>query len=650
MTTIFDQFKDAFDATRSDEMSLRDFLDLCKTDPMAYAMPAERMVHAIGDPKTFDTSTDQRFARLFGNRMIRTYDSFADFYGLEDTIEQIVNYFRHSAQGLEESKQLLYLLGPVGGGKSSLVDRLKELMEKLPIYVLAYKDPKLGTVPSPYFARPLPLFNRAGIREAISNEYNINPRYINGLIGPWEVKRLEEFEGDISKFTVVKMFPSRLNQIGIAVTEPGDENTQDVSTLTGKVDIRKLGELEQRDVDAYSFGGGLNRTNQGMLDFREMFKAKIKMLNPLLFAVQEHNYVGTENFGSIPYDGIVLAHSNESEWGKFRNNKENEAFLDRICIVKVPYCLRTKEEIQIYRKSIAASDLRERPIAPGTLEMLAQFAVLTRINPPQNSTIWSKMRVYNGENLKEKDPLAKAYHEYRSDPDNRTDGFNGASTRWCFKRISQTFNADPTEIAADAVHMRKIILDEIRKSDLSQDDEKAWIALMEEFVTKEFLIFLEKDIRMAYMESYSEWGQNIFDRYVTYASKWVDEEEHFDSATGIQMDKNALNHELEKIEIPAQITNPRDFRNEVVRYSLRYAKEHEGKNPDWRSYEKLRTVIEKSMFAKTDDILPVISFTAKGTDEERRKHNEFVQRMKEKGYTEKQVRRAVDFFQNNRTR
>src|SRR5690606_37114628 len=198
--------------------------------------------------------------------------------------------------------------------------------------------------------------------------------------------------------------PSILEQVAIAKTEPGDENNQDISALVGKVDIRKLETYAQNDPDAYSYSGALCKANQGMMEFVEMFKAPIKVLHPLLTATQEGNYNGTEAIGALPFDGMVLAHSNESEWQSFRNNKNNEAFIDRVYIVKVPYCLRVSEEIKIYEKLIAESSLNKSPCAPDTLRMLAQFSVLSRMKEPENSSIFSKMRVYDGENLKDTDP------------------------------------------------------------------------------------------------------------------------------------------------------------------------------------------------------------------------------------------------------
>ena len=247
---------------------------------------------------------------------------------MEDTIERIVGYFKHAAQGLEEKRQILYLLGPVGGGKSSLAERLKDLMEKHPIYVL-----KAGDEISPVFESPLGLFRSAELRPLLSERYGIEKHRLTGVMSPWAVKRLDEFGGDISKFEVARIYPSKLRQLAIAKTEPGDENNQDISSLVGKVDIRKLEHFSQNDPDAYSFSGGLCRANQGLLEFVEMFKAPIKVLHPLLTATQEGNYIGTETLGPIPFNGTILAHSNEAEWQVFKANQNNEAFLDRICVV-----------------------------------------------------------------------------------------------------------------------------------------------------------------------------------------------------------------------------------------------------------------------------------------------------------------------------
>lgn len=428
---IFSRFSARYDKSREEEFSLQEYLEICKNDPSAYATAAERMLTAIGQPELLDTRNDPRLSRIFANKVIKLYPAFREFYGMEEAIEQVVAYFRHAAQGLEEKKQILYLLGPVGGGKSSIAEKLKELVQHVPFYCLKG---------SPVNESPLGLFNDQEDGALLEEEYGIPRRYLRTIPSPWAVKRLHEFNGDINQFRVVKRYPSVLKQLAVAKTEPGDENNQDISSLVGKVDIRKLEKYAQDDPDAYSYSGGLCLANQGLLEFVEMFKAPIKVLHPLLTATQEGNFKGTEGFGAIPFDGIVLAHSNESEWKQFRNNKNNEAFLDRIYIVKVPYCLRVSDEIKIYEKLIRHSSLTQAPCAPGTLKMMAQFAILSRLKEPENSNLFSKMLVYDGDNLKDTDPKAKSIQEYR-DFAGVDEGMTGLSTRFAYKILSRVFNS-----------------------------------------------------------------------------------------------------------------------------------------------------------------------------------------------------------------
>ncbi len=336
-------------------------------------------------------------------------------------------------------------------------------MEQMPFYALKG---------SPVNETPLGLFSAVQDGPALEAEYGIPRRYFDPIPSPWAVKRLAEYGGDLSRFRVVKLRPSALAQIGVCKTEPGDENNQDISSLVGKLDIRKLEQYAQDDSDAYSYSGGLCRANQGLLEFVEMFKAPIKVLHPLLTATQEGNYKGTEGFGAIPFDGIVLAHSNESEWQSFRNNKNNEAFLDRVYIVKVPYCLRVTDEIQIYEKLIKHSSLAEAPCAPGTLRMMAQFAVLTRLKEPENSSIFSKMRVYDGENLKDVDPKAKSLQEYR-DFAGVDEGMTGLSTRFAYKVLSKVFNFDHSEIAANPVHLLYVLEQQIEREQFPAETREA---------------------------------------------------------------------------------------------------------------------------------------------------------------------------------
>ncbi|APE05832.1 MULTISPECIES: PrkA family serine protein kinase [Alteromonas] len=631
---IFEHYQSRFEERKQEEFTIGEFLEICKQEPLAYANAAERLLTAIGEPEKVDTANDPALSRIFSNRIISRYPAFSEFYGMEDAIEQIVSYLKHAAQGLEERKQILYLLGPVGGGKSSLAERLKELMQNVPIYRLKG---------SPVNDHPLCLFDEKEDGEILNREYGIPKRYLKTIMSPWARKRLHEFNGDITQFKVVRVYPSILDQTGIAKTEPGDENNQDISALVGKVDIRRLEQYAQNDPDAYSYSGSLCKANQGLMEFVEMFKAPIKVLHPLLTATQEGNYNPTEGFSALPFDGLILAHSNESEWQSFRNNKNNEAFLDRVYIVKVPYCLRVSEEIKIYRKLIDTSELHGAPCAPDTLECLAQFIVLSRLKEPENSSLFSKMRVYDGESLKDTDPKAKSYQEYR-DYAGVDEGMEGLSTRFAFKILSRVFNFDSQEVAANPVHLFYVLEKQIEREQFNQELADRYLEFIKGYLTPRYVEFIGKEIQTAYLESYSEYGQNLFDRYVTYADFWIQDQEYRDPETGQLFDRAALNAELEKTEKPAGISNPKDFRNEIVNFVLRARANNSGNNPSWTSYEKLRTVIEKKMFSNTEDLLPVISFNTKGSAEEQKKHDDFVNRMTEKGYTQKQVRLLCEWY------
>ncbi len=635
---VFDIFTRDYARERFETMSLRDWLLAARDDKMLYATPPERMVKAIGDAALVDTAQDPRLARLFSNRTIKMYPAFAGFYGMEDTIERIVGYFKHAAQGLEEKRQILYLLGPVGGGKSSLAERLKDLMEVYPIYVL-----KAGDTISPVFESPLGLFRSIELGNLLAERYGIERHRVGGIMSPWAVKRLDEFGGDISKFEVVKLYPSKLRQFAIAKTEPGDENNQDISSLVGKVDIRKLEHFSQNDPDAYSFSGGLCHANQGLLEFVEMFKAPIKVLHPLLTATQEGNYTGTETLGPIPFNGTILAHSNEAEWTVFKANRNNEAFLDRICVVTVPYCLRVTEETAIYKKLLDASNLGGTPTAPETLEMLAKFCVATRLKEHENSNIISKMRVYDGEKLKDTDPKAKTLQEYK-DMAGVDEGMTGISTRFAYKTLSETFNYDHTEVAADPVHMMYVLEQAIKREQMPDETEKKYLEFIKAELAPRYAEFIGKEIQKAYLESYGEYGQNLFDRYISYADAWIEDQDFKDADTGQLLDRASLDNELSKIEKPAGIANPKDFRNEVVKFALRYRAQNDGRNPAWTAYEKIRSVIEKRMFTQVEDLLPVISFESKKDNDTANKHNEFIKRMLARGYTPRQVRRLVEWY------
>lgn len=620
--------------SQGESLSIQQWLDLCKTDPSAHDSPAERLLKAIGEPEEVDTSTDPILSRLFHNRIIYRYKAFKDFYGLEETIERFVDYVRHSSQGLEESKQICYFLGPVGGGKSSLVERIKTLMEQEPFWAIEG---------SPVHDSPLYLFSKEEHGEYLKETYGIPSTKLRYKPSPWLVKRLEESEGDISQLRVIKIYPSKNRQIAISRTEPGDPNNQDISTLVGKIDIRKIESYSQNDADAYLYSGGLSLGNRGCMEFVEMFKAPLPVLNPLLSATQDGCYNGTEAISGIPFEGMIFAHSNESEWELFKNNAVNEAFLDRVYLIRVPYCLRISEEEKIYQKIIQNSELRKAPCAPQTLKILSEFSILTRLANSNGVDLVSKMKIYNGESLKDKDPSAKTLHDYK-ELAGITEGMKGISTRFTFKVLSKTFNHDLTEIGANPVHLIKVLKEQVKTEQLPQDTEGFYLSLIDKHLKPDYLEFLKKEIQYAYLDTYQEYAQTYHDQYFVHADMWLQDSDYKDPNTGTVLDKEALERELSKIEKAANIHNTRDFRNDFVAFVYRYRSKHDGKMPKWDAYSQFKEVIEKKLMIGMEEIMPVISFGGKKQSQDAKRHRSFVNRMSELGYTERQTRLVVEFY------
>ncbi len=253
------------------------------------------------------------------------------------------------------------------------------------------------------------------------------------------------------------------------------------------------------------------------------------------------------------------------------------------------------------------------------------------------------MRAYDGESLKDSDPRAKTVQEYR-DAAGVDEGMEGLSTRFAFKVLSNTFNFDTQEVSADPVHLMYVLEQAIKREQFGDDIEKKLIAFIKAELAPRYAEFIGNEIQKAYLESYGDYGQNLFDRYLSYADAWIEDQDYKDPDTGQMMDREILNQELSKIEKPAGIANPKDFRNEVVKFALRARAANNGKNPAWTSYEKLREVIEKRMFSQVEDLLPVISFGSKRDSDTEKKHDDFLERMVSRGYTPRQVRRLVEWY------
>ena len=306
---------------------------------------------------------------------------------------------------------------------------------------------------------------------------------------------------------------------------------------------------------------------------------------------------------------------------------------------------RVKEEKEIYKKQLRSSSLANASCVPHSLDILAKFAVLTRLEVnEEDGLVDIKLSIYDGKNIKDKHPSAKSYLEYRDLVD-KLEGFSGLSTRAAFKILSQTFNYDSDEIACDPVHILQQIRTYIEETDLKEEIKDNYLTFQKDFLVPEYYQLVGKDIQAACLDSYDDFGQHMMDRYIKYADYWLEERDYRDPDTGQIFSQKALETELELIEMPMEVRNNKDFRHEVVNFCLRHQAKHNGKNPNWKSYQKLREVIEASLFKDVDKLIGVLSFDVVKDTDQAEKNAKFVANMKEKGYTEKQIRRNVEWYQ-----
>lgn len=631
-------------------ISLEAYLEGWHSDARLRANAAGRLLNAIGKPEVIDTAKDERLGRIFSKRTIHRYDAFKDFLGVEDTIEKIVNYIRHAAEGLQQKRKILYLYGPPGSGKSSIVERLKQLAEREPMYVLAVKSEAGKVIPSPILESPLGLFDREMHGAALEESYKIPRTMLEAQPSRWAARHLEErFKGDMSQFWVLPVQPSMATSVGIAQVVPGSDERPDIGSLVGYAG-------DDPEFQDYRYAGGLNRTTQGLMEFFEMFKAHKSLLNPLLAAPQDRKYAGAGGVGEIPYQGIIVAHSNEGEWNEFKEKKVNPALLDRIYDIPVPYCLRVSEVAQIYRRHLDESGYKDIPCPPHTLELAALFAVSTRINRDAAY----RAELYDGRvtKLDDKGVRLQDAEKARSEEDWR-EGMCGVSERLMLSLLPQIADTYLDGIALDPVLIEEGLerylatntiptYMEIEKSAAIPDEGGDHNSQAVDIVNTEVHItccaIVNDLVRRVYVQDVDVYLQQKFDRYVELADAWVEKEDFKDPDSGEIWNRDRQEKELAKLE--SSVASPLDFRYRVVKSVLRHrASPDKQDTPAWQSLEPddwLR--LQTNILPTKEEMAKVVTFEKRQDAKEEKKRLEFIERFGKLGYTPRQVRRLVDYY------
>jgi len=612
-----------------------EYLELVRQNQALPKLSHARLYEMMMRDGTHDIldSDDPRVKRLYKDASLKVYHFFRDeFFGIEKTISQIVRYFHSASLKGEESRQVLYLMGPVGSGKSSLVEKLQRGLEQ--------SEPFYAIDGCPMFEEPLHLLPRH-LRREFEKMLGVN---IEGDLCPVCRFRLkEEFGTRYEEFPVVTREFSKRNRVGVGVVPPVDPNNQDTSVLIGSEDISKLDLYSEGDPRVLDLNGALNVGNRGMAEFIEVFKNETEYLHAMITATQEKVIPAPGRHGMVYVDICIVAHSNEAEWQKFKADHTNEAILDRIVVVKVPYNLRLSEEVKIYQKIIRHSDFHAH-VAPHTLEVASMFAMLSRLEPTAKCDLMTKLKLYNGEEVVEKGKTKKLDAQELRD-DTKREGMSGISTRFIMKALDNALSDNVEGNCINPINVREALISMVKETDLPDDNRKQYLEFLQDVLHKEYLDILEKEITKAFVYSYQEQAESLFQNYLDHAEAFVNKTKVKDRNTKeeLQPDEGFLKSIEEQIAIIGSAAE--GFRQEVIAYL--WAASRRGERVSYRSYEPLKEAIEKKLMTSVRDISRIITKARTRDEEQVGKYDAMVRNLLENGYCRSCVDVVLKYAANN---
>lgn len=616
------------------EGTLLDYLEILKEDPSISMLAHQRMYERIVGKgvEVIHTEEHPRLRRIYGNDVMKKYNFFKeDFFGIDKSLMKIVRYFKTAAMQGEESRQVLYLVGPVGAGKSSLMEALKKALETgPPIYAIKG---------CPMREEPLHLIPKH-LREDFEKLLNVK---IEGDLCPICRYRLkEEYQGEYEKFPVETVDFSIRSRKGIGVVPPVDPNNQDTSVLIGSVDISKLDLYPEDDPRVLSLNGAFNVGNRGLVEFIEVFKNEVEYLHTMITATQEKSIPSPGKGAMIYFDGIILAHSNEAEWNKFKADHTNEAILDRIVKIEIPYCLELNEEIKIYNKILKKSKFCAH-IAPHAIEVASMFAILTRLAPSSKVDPLTKLKIYNGEEIVEKGTTKKVdILELREEAPR--EGMTGISTRFIMK-VLDTAIAESEHNCINPILVLETLVKSVKELAISDDDRKKYLNFIHDTIKKEYHKILENEVTKAFIHGYKEQAEDLFNNYLDHAEAFVNKTKIKDKSTGeeLEPDEKFLRSIEEQIGINHSAA--RGFRQDVTAYMF-YMMRNGGKI-DYASYEPLKEAIEKKLTSSVKELSRIITRTKVRDKEQNEKYDAMVEEMKRNGYCDHCCNVILKYAANN---
>ena len=602
------------------EGSFLDYLELVKENPEVVILAHKRIHDMINSRGVEELKAEDnpRIRKIYGNDVIRKYGFFRDeFYGIDKVIMKLASYFKSAAMKGEEARQVLYLVGPVGAGKSSIVESLKSALEDCePVYALKG---------CPMHEEPLHLIPK-----------HLRPRFeemlgvqIEGDLCPVCKYRLtHDFKGMYEDFPVEKTEFSIRSRKGIGVVPPVDPNNQDTSILTGSVDISKMDLYSEDDPRIFSLNGAFNVGNRGLVEFIEVFKNDVEYLHTIITATQEKSIPSPGKGSMLYFDGVIVAHSNEAEWNRFKSDHTNEAILDRIVKVEVPYCLELDEEVKIYEKILKRSNFKAH-IAPHTIEIAAMFAILSRLTPSAKADTMTKLKIYNREEIVEKGTTKKIDIGELREEAGQYEGMKGISTRFIIKTIDNALSESGYD-CINPLSIMETIIRSVKELDIAADDKKRYLGFIQDNIRKEYNKILEKEITKAFIHSFREQAESLFNNYIDNAEAYVNKSKIKDISTGEELnpDEDFMRSIEEQIGVYA--ASAKGFRSDVTSYMFYIVRK--GGGLDYTSYEPLKEAIEKKLTASIKDLSRIITRSKVRDKEQAEKYDSMVEEMKRNGY------------------
>lgn len=602
------------------EGTFLEYLDIVKEHPEIVKLAHKRIYDMIISKGVEELKGEEnpKIRKIYGNDVIRKYGFFKnDFYGIDKVIMKLANYFKSAAMKGEEARQVLYLVGPVGAGKSSIVESLKSALEDCePVYALKG---------CPMHEEPLHLIPKH-LRPKFEEMLGVQ---IEGDLCPvCRYKLMHELNGMYEDFPVERTGFSIRSRKGVGVVPPVDPNNQDTSILTGSIDISKMDLYSEDDPRIFSLNGAFNVGNRGLVEFIEVFKNDVEYLHTIITATQEKSVPSPGKGSMIYFDGVIVAHSNEAEWNKFKSDHTNEAILDRIVKIEVPYCLELDEEVKIYQKILRKSNFKAH-IAPHTIEMAAMFAILSRLVPSAKVDAMTKLKIYNGEEIVEKGTTKKIDITELREEAGQYEGMKGISTRFIIKAIDNALSESEYD-CINPLSIMESMIKSVKELDIPSDEKKKYLGFIQDNVRKEYNKILEREITKAFIHSFREQAESLFNNYIDNAEAYVNKSKIKDASTGEELnpDEDFMRSIEEQIGVYA--ASAKGFRSDVTSYMFYIIRK--GGKLDYTSYEPLKEAIEKKLTASVKDLSRIITKSKVRDKEQAEKYNSMVEEMKKNGY------------------